>query len=98
MNLASMGQTSAERPAPGKRMVFVRDHYGRGKRVPLDVADNLVLNGLADRVSAAGHVRLKLGIKIEKIDAHRGALASTTTIGRREVTNHHPRCMEWNPR
>ena len=90
--------TLAERPAPDsdERLVFVRDHNGGAKRIPLTSADALISRGLADRVSAAGHVRLKLGFRIDKIDLHRGAVASVTTSGhRQESKQHHPRCDEW---
>jgi hypothetical protein len=53
--------------------VFLRDYDDDAKRVSLHVADRLVADGLADRVSAAGHVRLKPGLKIKTLDLHRGA-------------------------
>jgi hypothetical protein len=84
MNL-TVAHTSAEGPAPNtEREVFVRDCDGDAKRVPLHVADGLVENGVADRVSAAGHVRLKPGFKIKMLDSHCGAGPNVTTIGRRD--------------
>jgi hypothetical protein len=89
--------TSAEGPAPNtEREVFVRDHNDEGKRVPLHVADRLVAEGLADRVSAAGHVRLKPGIEINTWDSHRGAGPNATTVGRRDRKSPHPRCLRWH--
>jgi hypothetical protein len=89
-------QTAAAETAPViEREVFARDVFGGAKRISLSVADDLVERALADRVSAAGHVRLKLGIKIEKLDAFRGAAPSVTTIGRRDRKEAHPRCMDW---
>jgi hypothetical protein len=58
-------QTSAERPAPRDAgEVFLRDFNGDGaRRISLSLADRLVSDGIAERVSGAGHVRLKLGIR-----------------------------------
>jgi hypothetical protein len=96
MNLTAP-YTSAEGPAPNtEREVFVRDHDDDAKRVPLHVADRLVANGVADRVSAAGHVRLKPGIKIKMLDSHRGVGPNVTTIGRRDCKSPHRRCLQWN--
>jgi hypothetical protein len=57
--------TSAEGPAPQTLAeVWVRDYDGaHARRISRSQADQLVSEGLADRVSAAGHVRLKLGIR-----------------------------------
>jgi hypothetical protein len=57
--------TSAEGPAPPTLAeVWVRDYDGaRARRISRSQADQLASEGLADRVSAAGHVRLKLGIR-----------------------------------
>ena len=57
--------TSAEGPAPQTVPdVWLRDHSGDGaRRIPRALANRLVLGGVADQVSAAGHVRLKLGIR-----------------------------------
>jgi hypothetical protein len=57
--------TSAEGPAPPTLAeVWVRDYDGaHARRISRSQADRLVSQGLADRVSAAGHVRLKLGIR-----------------------------------
>jgi hypothetical protein len=80
-------------------MVYVRDHNGGVKRIPLTSADMLVSNGVADRVSAAGHVRLKLGLRIDKIELYHGAGPSVTTIGhRQERKQHHTRCKDWELR
>jgi len=88
--------TAAAETAPvTEPEVFVRDRDGGAKRIPMNVADALVSNGLADRVSQAGHVRLKLGIGIEKLDSYHGAAASVTTNGRKEAKDHHPRCKQW---
>jgi len=59
-------QTSAERPAPQiVPEVWLRDYDGEhSRRVPLDMANRMVSDGIADRVSAAGHVRLKLGVRM----------------------------------
>jgi len=44
--------------------VWLREHGSEtGRRIPHDVADRLVTDGLADRVSTVGHVRLKLGTR-----------------------------------
>jgi len=92
----SASQTAAAETAPViERQVFVRDHNGNGKRVPLRVAHALVQNCLADTVSAAGHVRLKPGIGIEKIDCYHGAAPSLTTAGRQDAKEHHARCGRW---
>jgi hypothetical protein len=58
-------RSSAERPAPTtKPEVFLRDFDGeRARRIPAGLADRLVSAGIAERVSCAGHVRLKLGIR-----------------------------------
>jgi hypothetical protein len=57
--------TSAEGPAPQTLAeVWVRDYDGaHARRISRSQADQLVSEGLANRVSAAGHVRLKLGIR-----------------------------------
>ena len=99
MNSNPLSKTAAAETAPiVEPEVFVRDHNGGAKRVPLSVADGLVANGLAERMSRAGHVRLKLGIGIERIDAHRGASANVTTIGRQDTKRPHPRCADWRKR
>ena len=96
MNLPAP-QTSAEGPAPNtERQVFVRDHDDDAKRVPLHVAERLVEEGVADRMSAAGHVRLKPGFKIKMLDSHCGTGPNVTTIGRRDRKSPHPRCIQWN--
>jgi hypothetical protein len=98
MNLPA-ASTSAEGPAPNtEREVFVRDHDDDAKRVPLHVADRLVTSGVADRVSAAGHVRLKPGFKIKALDSHSGAGPNVTTIGRTDRKSPHPRCLQWTTR
>jgi len=58
-------QSSAERPASQIRgEVWLRDtNGGGGRRIPRALADRLVSEGIAERVSAAGHVRLRLGIR-----------------------------------
>jgi hypothetical protein len=58
-------QSSAERPASKTPPeVWLRDASGDGaRRIPRERADGLVLSGIAERVSAAGHVRLRLGIR-----------------------------------
>ena len=58
-------QSSAERPAPKTAPeVWLRDDGGDGaRRVPRVLADRLVADGIAERVSAGGHIRLKLGIR-----------------------------------
>ena len=59
-------QTSAERPAPQRPAgeVFLRDFNGNsGRRIPRALADRLVSDGIAERVSNAGHVRLRLGLR-----------------------------------
>jgi len=58
-------QTSAEGPAPKTAgEVWLRDFDGDGaRRIPRALADRLVADGIADQVSAAGHVRLRLGIR-----------------------------------
>jgi hypothetical protein len=58
-------QPSAERPASKTAPdVWLRDANGDGaRRIPLAMADKLVQDGIVDRVSAGGHVRLKLGIR-----------------------------------
>ena len=66
-----------------------------GKRVSLSVADELVTLGLANRVSEAGRARLKLGLRIKKLDSYRGAAASVTTTGRRAAKDHLRRCRRW---
>jgi hypothetical protein len=86
---------AAETASTIEREVFVRDHDGGAKRIRISVADALVSGGLADRVSRAGHVRLKLGIGVEKLDSYRGAAASVTTRGRQKSKDHHPRCGQW---
>jgi hypothetical protein len=57
--------TSAEGPAPQTLAeVWVRDYDGaHARRISHSQADQLVSEGLAGRVSAAGHIRLKLGIR-----------------------------------
>jgi hypothetical protein len=96
MTTRLLSQTAAAETAPLiEREVFVRDLAGKGRRVPLSAANALVAGGLADRVSAAGHVRLKPGIGIEKTDCHRGAAPSVTTAGRQDMKEHHPRCGQW---
>jgi hypothetical protein len=96
MNQAPLHKTSAERPAPlTEHEVYVRDHNGGVKRVPISVADALVAKNLAHRVSRAGHVRLVSGLRLDRIDLPRGAGASQTTLGRQATKEHHPRCREW---
>jgi hypothetical protein len=58
-------QSSAERPASNTAPeVWLRDAGGDGaRRIPRVLADRLVLDGIAECVSAGGHVRLKLGIR-----------------------------------
>ena len=58
-------RSSAERPAPEQRAdVFVRDFDGGGaRRIPRALAERLVAAGIAEQVSATGHVRLRLGIR-----------------------------------
>lgn len=57
--------SSAERPAPKTAPeVWLRDAGGDGeRRIPRALADRLVIDGIADRVSAGGHVRLKVGTR-----------------------------------
>lgn len=57
--------SSPERPGSAPRPeVWARDAAGdQARRISRTVADQLVSGGLAERVSAAGHVRLKLGIR-----------------------------------
>ena len=86
---------AAETASVAEREVFVRDHDHGAKRIPLHVADALVVSSLADRVSRAGHVRLMPGIKIDKLDLRRGAHPNVTTRGRQEAKQPHPRCMLW---
>ncbi len=58
--------TSAERPASQLVPdVWLRDAGGAGgRRIPRAHADQMVRAGIAERVSAAGHVRAKLGIRV----------------------------------
>ena len=60
-------RTYAEGPAsPPTPDVWLCDFGGtNSRRVDRADADALVVAGIADRVSGAGHVRLKLGISIE---------------------------------
>jgi hypothetical protein len=62
---ARPSQASPERPgAKAAGEVWLRDFGGDGaRRIPRALADRLVADGVCDRVSAAGHVRLKLGIR-----------------------------------
>ena len=57
--------TSAEGPAPHTAPeVWAREHSSEtGRRITRATADRLVTAGIADRVSAAGHIRLKLGTR-----------------------------------
>jgi hypothetical protein len=89
-------QTAAAETAPtNERRVFVRDHDGGVKRAPITLAEELVEAGFADKVSRAGHVRLKPGLRIDKIEGFRGAPANVTTIGRQDRKQPHPRCKDW---
>lgn len=58
-------RSSAERPAPNTvPEVWLRDANGNGARsIPRSLAERLTQDGIAERVSAGGHVRLKLGIR-----------------------------------
>jgi hypothetical protein len=62
---ARPSQTSPERTGPkAEGEVWLRGFDGGGaRRISLSLADRLVVDGLAERVSASGHVRLKLGIR-----------------------------------
>ena len=70
--------TSAEGPAAQAPDVWLRDWDGEHqRRISPEVAGRLVSDGLADRVSAAGHIRLKLGIRWS---LNSPSLKSTSTI------------------
>lgn len=61
---AAVSSTSAERPAPNKSGVYLRTFDGDDcRRISVQLAEELVSAGVADRVSAAGHIRLKLGVR-----------------------------------
>lgn len=61
--------TSAERPASNRTgMVWLRDSDGDGGiRIPQAIAKALLAGKFADRVSAAGHLRLRPGIRMPQV-------------------------------
>jgi hypothetical protein len=97
-NHPAIDTAAAGTAPPIAQEVFLRDHDGGAKRIPAHIANDLVESGLADRVSRAGHVRLKLGFRIDKLDSYRGAGASVTTTGREDRKEPHPRCHQWKSR
>jgi hypothetical protein len=95
-------RTSAERPAPKTGAeVFLRDAAGDVVgRISRQRADRLVADGVCDQVSAAGHIRLKLGIRwlpngnaisgIPEVELSRYYRGDRTTA---RIMRHRDRCI-----
>lgn len=69
MNSSAAARPSCDSPeVPGSKAmpeVWLRDADGGGaRRIPRPLADRLVTDGIARRVSAAGHIRLKVGVRV----------------------------------
>ena len=78
--------TSAEGPAAQAPEVWLRDYDGEHQtRIAPQVAARLVRDGLADQVSAAGHIRLKLGIRWSLNSLSPKSPSTLTTVGRRRT-------------
>ena len=95
--------TSAEGPAAQAPEVWLRDYDGEHqRRIAPEVAARLVSDGIADRVSAAGHIRLKLGIRWSLNSPSLKSPSRITTVGQRRAgganTDHNPACEDWTPR
>jgi hypothetical protein len=88
--------TWAEGPATQAPEVWLGDYDGEHqRRIGPEVAARLVTDSLADPVSAAGHVRLKLGIRWS-LSIPRSTPTTLTTIGRRRANkDHNPACSNW---
>jgi hypothetical protein len=82
--------------------VWLRDYDGEHqRRIAPQVAARLVIDGLADRVSAAGHIRLKLGIRWSLNSLSLKSPSTVTTVGQRRTgranKDHNPACEDWTP-
>jgi hypothetical protein len=82
--------------------VWLRDYDGEHQtRIAPQVAARLVSDGLADQVSAAGHIRLKLGIRWSLNSPSLKSPSTKTTIGQRRTgranQDHNPACEDWTP-
>jgi hypothetical protein len=94
--------TSAEGPAAQAPEVWLRDYDGEHqRRIAPEVAARLVSDGIADRVSAAGHIRLKLGIRWSLNSLSPKSPSTLTTVGRRRTgranKDHNSACENWTP-
>jgi len=86
----TIAQTAAAETAPNnEREVFVRDRDGGARRISLNVANELVERGLADRACRAGHVRLKLGLRMEASSMAAEAMILTEPVTAPALERHY---------